>query len=98
VSICRVSDQDYLPFTVLLHEVAFPRARRLIFTRWVLDAAFDLRERLEQDNRRRVVRGGAFNHSRQGKNCPRAGDPFDDALAAFSVLESRARNQVPHRA
>jgi hypothetical protein len=58
VSICRVSDQDYLPFTVLLHEVAFPRARRLIFTRWVLDAAFDLRERLEATNHCWVARGG----------------------------------------
>jgi len=29
-----------------------PSARRFIFTRWLLDAAFDLRERLEQHNRR----------------------------------------------
>jgi hypothetical protein len=31
---------------------SFPRTRRFTFTRWLLDAAFDLRERLEQDNRR----------------------------------------------
>jgi hypothetical protein len=30
----------------------FPRDRRFTFTRRVLDAAFDLREHLEQDNRR----------------------------------------------
>jgi len=30
----------------------FLRIRRFTFTRWLLDAAFDLRERLEQDNRR----------------------------------------------
>lgn len=88
MSICRVSDQDYLPFTVLLHEVAFPRARCLIFTRWLLDAAFDLWERLEGDTHHRVVRGGSFNHSLQGKDCPLAGDSLDGALAAFSVLET----------
>jgi hypothetical protein len=31
---------------------SFPRAHRFTFTRRLLDAAFDLRERLEQDNRR----------------------------------------------
>ena len=65
----------------------FSRTHRFTFTPRLLDAAFDLRERPKKANHRRVVRGGSFKDSLQRKNCPLAGDPFDGALAAFSVLE-----------
>ena len=63
----------------------FPRAHRHTMTRWLLDAAFDLRERLEEANlRREGVRRASL-------------DRADEALAAGRLyLRLTARMGVAH--